>query len=163
MISIYADGSSTGRADGAGGYGFVIVRGDTVLAWSYGGSPRTTNNLMEMEGAIQGLTTALDLDLIGRGEPIELVSDSQYALGIANGAYTPSKNLEKAAQLIDLAAKVRCRFRWVRGHQGDIFNEHCDKLAKQGKLENTPEEDIRKAAAKKARKSARKATVQAAK
>lgn len=137
MISIYADGSSSGGSNKPGGYGFVIVRGQEVLAWSYGGSPSTTNNLMETEGAIQGLEAALELKLHEGSEMIELVSDSQYTLGIASGGYSPQKNLDQAQKLVQLAQQVKCRFRWVKGHAGDQFNEHCDRLAKQGKLENT--------------------------
>jgi ribonuclease HI len=41
MISIFADGSSSGAGGGAGGYGWVIVReGDEApIAWGYGAAP----------------------------------------------------------------------------------------------------------------------------
>ncbi len=159
MISIYADGSSSGRLGGAGGYGWVIVRTwleegvekEETLAWSYGGSPQTTNNLMEMEGAIQGLEAALELKLHERREQLELVSDSQYTLGMASGTYTATKNFNETARLADLAKQVGVRFRWVRGHIGNKYNEICDQLAKQGKTEHTAPEVLAKKAAKKAR------------
>lgn len=134
MISIYADGSSTGRADGPGGYGWIIRDGDKVLAWGYGGSPSTTNNLMELEGAIQGMEAFLRLGASGL---VELVSDSQYTLGMASGAWNASKNLESVGRARELAKKVGCRFRWVPGHEGETWNEYCDQLAKQGKVEHT--------------------------
>jgi ribonuclease HI len=107
---------------------------------------------MEMEGAIQGLEAFLELRL-GEGSPelVELVSDSQYTLGMASGTYNPTKNLEEAARLRDLATEVGCRFRWVRGHIGNQWNEVCDQLAKQGKTENTDPAVLAKKAAKKAR------------
>lgn len=162
MLSIYSDGSSSGGSGKAGGYGFVLVRGaksdhPEELAWGYGGSPATTNNLMEMEGAIQGLMKALELGLPGTGEPIELVSDSQYTLGIASGGYSPSSNLEEAARLVDLAKRVGCRFRWVRGHAGEPFNEACDQLAKLGKTENTPPEVLARQEAKREKRAAKRA------
>jgi ribonuclease HI len=144
MISIYSDGSSSGRLGGAGGYGWVIVKNDQVLAWSYGGSPLTTNNLMEMEGAIQGLEAVLELGLNGSNEPLELVSDSRYCLGMASGEYTATKNFAETAKLHELAKKVGCRFRWVPGHQGNKYNEICDQLAKQGKIENRNKIENRK-------------------
>ncbi len=155
MISIYADGSSSGGSSRPGGYGWIICRGPDVLGWGYGGSVATTNNLMEAEGAIQGMINALSLGLHG-SETTELVCDSQYVLGLASGGYSPTKNLEMAKQLRALAVELGCRFRWVRGHTGDIFNEKCDILAKQGKVENTPEAD-RKVNHRKARKARRKA------
>lgn len=142
MISIYADGSSRGRIAGEGGYGFVVVRDETeVLAWGYGGSPNTTNNLMEMHGAICGLEAVLELGLEKGSEPRELVSDSKYTLGMASGGYNPTKNFETVSKLLELAKAVGCRFRWVPGHQGNTYNELCDQLAKQGKTENAPKKD----------------------
>lgn len=143
MISVYSDGSSTGRSDGPGGYGYVIVRkhqdpkDDEYIAWSYGGSPKTTNNLMEIEGAIQGLTALIELGLAETSETCELVSDSQYTLGLASGSFSPSKNIERATCLKRLADVSGVRFRWVKGHKGEIYNEICDSLAKHGKIENT--------------------------
>ena len=131
------------------------------LAWGYGGSPATTNNLMEMEGATQGLLKALELKLVGAGEPVELVSDSQYTLGIASGGYSPSKNLEEANRLTELAKKVGCRFRWVRGHTGEPFNEACDELASLGKRENTPKHVLDREEAKRAKRAAKRSVKQA--
>jgi ribonuclease HI len=159
VISIYADGSSTGRSGGPGGYGWVIVQDETtILAWCYGGSPSTTNNLMEMEGAAEGLEAALDLGLHKVPGLIELVSDSQYTLGMASGTYSASKNLEQVDRLRTLAQKVGCRFRWVRGHNGNQFNEVCDQLAKQGKDENTPAKVLARAARKKAKRGVKRST-----
>ena len=108
------------------------------MQWGYGGSPATTNNLMEMEAIAQAIETILTLDP-RREQTVEFVSDSQYALGIATGAYNPSKNLDEARRLRELAkSRPDFQFRWVRGHNGDVYNEAADMLAKQGKLEHTP-------------------------
>lgn len=151
MISIFADGSSSGARGGAGGYGWCITKGDEVLAWGYGGSPWTTNNLQELEGCIQGLEALLHLELHLVGEPIELVSDSQYALGMASGEYNPTTNLEQVEKLLSLVQKAKPRLRWVRGHVGNKYNEVCDTLAKQGKMENMTAEELRKYESKRRR------------
>lgn len=139
MISIWADGSSSGAGGGAGGYGWVVADGDMILAHGYGGTPQTTNNLMELEGCIQGLSAALRMGLNRPGVLLELVSDSQYALGMASGEWNATKNFNEVEALRDLAKKAGCRFRWVRGHEGTDLNEACDQLAKQGKLESMSE------------------------
>jgi len=137
MISVYSDGSSTGRNNKPGGYGFVVVEEGVVLTWSFGGSARTTNNLMEMEGAIRGLEAVLAMGLVQPWKAIELVSDSKYTLGMASGSYSPTKNLDSVARLRDAAVKTGCRLRWVHGHRGDTYNEMCDRLAKLGKSLHT--------------------------
>ena len=155
MISVYCDGSSSGGSHKPGGYGWVIVRGEEVLLWSYGGSPSTTNNLQELEGAIRGLEAALALGL-DKGDAVELVSDSEYVIGIVTGAYHPTTNLESVKRLRDFTSQIKgLRCRWVRGHTGDKHNEECDQLAGLGKAENQTLEVRRLQEAKKARRTAR--------
>jgi len=137
MIECWCDGSSDGRSGGATGWGYIIVQNNQVLYADYGGDESGTNNLAELEAAIQGLT-ALKLVVDkhwAQGETIVLVSDSRYTLGMASGRFTPVKNLDKIQQLQDLYKGLCTDNRWVRGHAGDIFNELCDRLAKKGKLE----------------------------
>lgn len=149
MISIWADGSSSGRSDGAGGYGWVIVSKDTILDWGYGGSSRTTNNLMELEGCIQGLEAAKRLQL---KDSLELVSDSQYALGMASGAWNPSTNFAEVERLVQLTKETKARTRWVPGHDGVEFNEICDQLAKRGRIESMTPAQLAAYQKKKAKK-----------
>lgn len=138
MWSVYCDGSSSGKSNKPGGYGWLLVFEGNLIQWGYGGSPSTTNNLMEMEALIRGLEEVLRLDP-KKERSIEFVSDSRYALGIATGEYQPSKNYEQAIKLRKLAlSRPDLKFRWVRGHNGDKYNEAADMLAKQGKLEHTP-------------------------
>lgn len=102
------------------------------LQASYGGQNPATNNQMELKAAIEGLKALESLRL--SGDAIELVSDSRYVLGSANGSYNGDKNLELIQELRELVARVGVKvFRWVPGHQGDLLNERCDSLAKTGK------------------------------
>lgn len=157
MISVYCDGSSSGGSFKPGGYGWLIVRNDEVIAWGYGGSPVTSNNKQELEGAIQGLTALIHLGL-QVGDAVELVSDSQYVLGIVNGAYHPTTNLEQTRSLRDLAARVNgLRCRWVKGHSGEKWNEKVDELAGLGKYEYLPRELREPKARKNARRERRTA------
>ena len=136
MIKVYCDGSSSGRSDKPGGWAYVIVREEKgeefVLACGYGGDPSTTNNIMELTAAIKGLEKFVEMGLEG---PVDLVSDSQYTLGLACGSYTPSKNIELAQKLYELAKQTGMQSLWVRGHGGSLWNCRCDSLAKRGKYE----------------------------
>lgn len=134
VFSVYCDGSSTGRADKPGGYGWVILKDGKPVHAGYGGSPKTTNNVMELTAAVKGLEALLASELY-KGEAVEVVSDSQYTLGIADGTYSPQKNVELAQKLKELVEKTKAKTRWVRGHSGQEWQERCDSLAKRGKNE----------------------------
>lgn len=143
MIEVYADGSSSGKSGKPGGYGWIVVHNDKIIASAYGGSACTTNNLMEMEGAFQGLTVVRALAI--PDQHVTLISDSQYTLGIANGTMSPSKNVAEATRLRAIFSELQASTRWVGGHQFKrgqpwqsfpkdvLFNERCDQLAKLGR------------------------------
>lgn len=136
MLSIYCDGSSSGRSNKPGGWAFVIVRdGEPILA-NYGGEKLATNNSMELRAAIEGLK-AVKENGWHINNVVELVSDSEYTLKIANGTYQPQKNLELCKELVELYIDICDRVRWVKGHSGDTWNSRCDSLSKQGKREIT--------------------------
>jgi ribonuclease HI len=131
MIEVWSDGSSTGRSNREGGWGFLVLKDSKYLAHGYGGSRSTTNNKMEMKGAIQGLWWCADNNL--KGIPIVLVSDSQYVLGTASGIYVAKKNLELTEELQVLSKYLKIEIRWCKGHSGVRANEFVDKLAGRGK------------------------------
>lgn len=131
MISIYSDGSSGGNSLGAIGWGFVIVKDGVTLSSGSGGNKIGTNNISELTASIEGMKAFKELEL---SDEVELVSDSQYVLGLANGNFKPTKNLELAKEIRGLAVELNVKTRWVKGHSGDEFNEKCDELAKAAKL-----------------------------
>jgi len=90
---------------------------------------------MELTAALQALKMIemYRLDLI---DAIEIVSDSQYVIGLATGLFTPKSNKDLAVRVRHLTEKYKCPFRWTKGHDGDKFNELADKLAKRGKEEH---------------------------
>lgn len=141
-FSVYADGSSGGNSTGAIGWGWCIVQDDRqILAAGSGGYPSGTNNMAELMAAREGLRALLGQTAFIKGEPpqvVELVSDSQYVLGLANGSYSAVKNVPLAKHLHEICAMYGVRTRWVEGHSGDPINEMCDKLAKRGKEQYQP-------------------------
>jgi ribonuclease HI len=141
-FSVYADGSSGGNSTGAIGWGWVVLKDDQVLCAGSGGAPVGTNNVAELMGAREGLRALLGHPefeaMKGKIYSIELVSDSQYVLGLANGAFSATKNAALANHVREICAKAIVSTRWVRGHDGHPINEMCDKMAKYGKEKYQP-------------------------
>ncbi len=134
-LSIWGDGSSTGRANREWGYGFVIAIDDEPVACGYGGGPTGTNNTAELTALIEGLKRYAVMVEKHPEWPMNcvLVSDSMYALGIASGKFNAEKNLELAKELSELYKKYGTGTKHVRGHAGVELNERCDRLSKIGK------------------------------
>lgn len=139
-VIIYTDGSCLGNP-GPGGYG-VILRYNDVSKELWGGEPETTNNQMELLGAIRALKE------LKRPCEVVLHIDSQYVMNgfdkgwlkewkkknWKNSANKPVKNKELWQQLDELVAKHDIQWVHVRGHQGQTENERCDQLAKNAAL-----------------------------
>lgn len=134
-VVIYTDGACSGNP-GPGGYGVVLLYNGHRKELS-GGFRRTTNNRMELLGAIEGLRALKDKC------SVKLHTDSQYVVNAiekgwaakwrANGWMRNKK--EKAVnpdlweQLLALCQQHKVEFVWVRGHSGNRENERCDQLA----------------------------------
>jgi ribonuclease HI len=151
-VKVFADGSSGSRAGKPVGWGWIVSRDNKVLLAGYGGAPSGTNNVSELTAAIEGLEAVATRCRPFDGEAVLLVCDSQYVLGMASGAYTPTKNVELAEQVRALSIELGVTPVWVPGHtlKRDewktaefhvLMNHRCDQLAKKGKLENTPQEN----------------------
>ena len=134
---IWTDGACQGNP-GPGGWAAVLVddAGREVDERS-GGSAQTTNNIMEMTAALEGMR-ALPAD-----SAVVVVTDSRYLLdGITSwmagwkrrGWKTAGGDPVKNKQLwIDLEAETErhasVRWHWVKGHIGNRLNERADELA----------------------------------
>jgi len=144
---IYTDGGCR-RNPGPGGYGVVILEGGKRRELSRG-FRLTTNNRMELMACIAALQALfVPSDVV-------LHSDSQYVVkGIEKGwakkwrrngwmrtSEEPALNADLWAELLDLCARHRVRFVWVRGHAGNKENERCDALATAAALSSEPLED----------------------
>ncbi|MEX3984017.1 ribonuclease H [Paraburkholderia sp. EG287A] len=137
IISVYSDGGCAGNP-GPASWGIVIVSNGEVLQEAKGFLGQATNQVAELSAAIEGLSRTAP------GTTLELVSDSQYVLkgltewrkgwvrrGWLNSKGEPVANQTLWQRLFALADARKVRVRWVKGHNGDTFNERCDKLANQ--------------------------------
>lgn len=137
-IVVYTDGGSINNP-GPGGYGVVIAENGSTRELS-GGYRLTTNNRMEMMGAIVALKSLKGSD---EAKKIHLYSDSSYLVnGITKGWAVkwrrkgwlksdgqPALNVDLWKELLDLLSTREVTFTWIKGHAGNEFNERCDQLA----------------------------------
>jgi ribonuclease HI len=159
-LKIYTDGGCSGNP-GPGGWAFIILREGTgkvqVLREKWGAEENTTNNRAELIAVIRALESLKRLKL---RENVEIITDSQLVQkGMTvwirtwreNGWLTyekkPVRNQDLWMQLDGLASLFNLRWTWVRGHDGNKYNERCDKLTQKAvavlegsKRGTTPEE-----------------------
>ena len=139
-VEIYSDGSSRGNP-GPGGYGTVLryvdAKGIVHERELSQGYKKTTNNRMELLGAIVGFE-ALKHPCV-----VDFYSDSQYVVkaftdnwiagwqrrGWKNSQKQPVKNVDLWKRLISAVEPHDVTYHWVRGHAGHAENERCDALA----------------------------------
>jgi ribonuclease HI len=140
-VQIYTDGACKGNP-GPGGWGAWLKSGATEKE-IFGGELVTTNNRMELEAVIEGLSA------LKRPCKVFIYLDSQYVRqGItewihgwkAKGWRTSTKQPVKNAELWQRLDKLvhesghQIEWRWVKGHSGDPGNERADMLANKGVL-----------------------------
>ncbi|MFA6227516.1 MAG: ribonuclease HI [Candidatus Paceibacterota bacterium] len=134
-IIIFSDGSSRGNP-GPGGWGAIVYMGGKIAELG-GRENHTTNNRMELLGAIKALEFARD----SKGE-ITLNTDSSYVIsGITKWVYGWQKNGWKNSEkedvanrdfwekLIEASAGLKIKWNYVGGHSGIPGNERCDEIA----------------------------------
>jgi ribonuclease HI len=132
---VFTDGSCEGNP-GRGGWAWVWVEDDRIVASERGLDPDTTNNRMELTALIRALR-ALPADL-----EITVHSDSQLCVRTINEWAPgweargwrrkggPIANLELVKELLALVrSHPRARIRWIRAHDGSRWNEYVDALA----------------------------------
>lgn len=135
MLKIWTDGSCLGNP-GPGGWAFIATNGKDI-AERNGGEKETTNNRMELTAVIKALSAAKKHD------ELEIHTDSQYVKNgmekwvrqwknnnWKNAEKKPVKNKELWQQLDELAQTKKITWVWVRGHNGNTYNERCDELAR---------------------------------
>ena len=134
-VNIWTDGACSGNP-GPGGRGAILTYGETTKELS-GAEAATTNNRMELMGAISAL------EALKRETKVTLHTDSKYVMdGVTkwihgwkkNGWKTadkkPVKNEDLWKRLDAANASHKVTWKWVKGHADDVMNNRADELAR---------------------------------
>ena len=135
QVNIYSDGACSGNP-GPGGYGTILEFGGVTKELSEG-FEATTNNRMELLGAIVGL------EALKEPCKVTLYSDSKYLCDAVNQRWVygwqargwkkkdkkPALNVDLWERLLPLLETHEVTFVWIKGHAGHPMNEKCDTLA----------------------------------
>ena len=135
IIKIYTDGACSGNP-GKGGWGAILLYKGKEKKIN-GFDPETTNNRMELQAVIEALK------IIKKNIKIEIYTDSNYVKdgitkwifswkknGWKNSKKQAVKNADLWQKLDLLVQKYDVEFFWVKGHNGDKYNEIADELAR---------------------------------
>jgi ribonuclease HI len=135
-VLVWTDGACQ-RNPGQGGWAALLCWEDGIVEEHTGGLSLTTNNVMEMTAALEGLRA------LPSGSRVCVVTDSRYLhdgmtswltgwkrKGWTTAAGAPVKNKEIWISL-DAATSdhEQVRWHWVKGHMGHPLNERADRLA----------------------------------
>ncbi|MFX4226833.1 MAG: ribonuclease HI [Porticoccaceae bacterium] len=136
-VVIYTDGACRGNP-GPGGWGALLKYGGREKHL-WGGEQNTTNNRMELMGAIKAL------EALKQGCSVELHTDSTYVLkgitewlegwkakGWKTASKKPVKNVDLWQRLDEEIQRHQIAWKWVKGHSGDPDNDVADALANRG-------------------------------
>lgn len=134
-IEIYTDGACSGNP-GKGGWGAILMYKEHKKEIS-GFKVETTNNQMEITAVIEALK------ILKKPSQVVVYSDSKYVIdGITKWIFSwqknnwkgtnkkPIKNVELWQDLQKEVLKHEINWVWVKGHDGNKYNEIADELAR---------------------------------
>lgn len=134
-VEIYTDGACSGNP-GVGGWASVLLY-EQHKKELYGNDKETTNNRMELTAVIEALKA------LKRPCNVTLYSDSKYVIDSITKDWVykwkannwiksdrkPALNTDLWKELLTLLEVHNVKFVWVKGHNGNEYNERCDELA----------------------------------
>ena len=135
QTGIFTDGAARPNP-GQGGWGFVRVKDGEIQDEKFGREEMTTNNKMELTALIEAFKS------IGDDEEVDVFTDSdlcvktinEWAPGWERRGWKrkdgPVKNVELVKELFALhKQKPKARLKWVKAHNGWLWNEYADCLS----------------------------------
>lgn len=131
-VTLYTDGACKQNSTWVGGWGCVLIYENRYIKTFSGRVENTTNSRMEIQAVLEGLKRLKEPCIV------HLVSDNIYVVRtinewldawIASGVYQQKSNLDLWDEFIELRKIHKVEAKHIRGHQGNYYNEICDKLA----------------------------------
>jgi ribonuclease HI len=140
QVIVHTDGSCLGNP-GPGGWAAILEYatqdGTRKTLELSGREATTTNNRMELTGAIRAL------EALRQPCDVTIVTDSKYVQhaftkrwlegwqknGWKTSSKEPVKNRELWERLLELTNVHAVTWDWTKGHAGHDLNERCDRLA----------------------------------
>ncbi len=127
-LTLITDGAYSSARDQGGAAGVFLKDGVKIAEYSKS-FKKTTNNQMEIIAVMLGLRS-----IKKPIDELEIISDSQYVIGCASKGWQRKKNVKlwklfdtEYQRVTELCPNIH--FTHVKGHSGDYWNEHVDKLA----------------------------------
>lgn len=144
-ITIYTDGSANNATHSRGGYGIVMING-SVRQFCGGQYTNTTSARMEVLAIIKALQKCEP------GDNVVVYSDNEYAVNTLKKGwlFRWQQNHFRGRRNEDLwrlfykeyeRLHRKVKLEWIRGHNGDHYNELADALAEKGSKRKTIVED----------------------
>lgn len=135
-VTVYTDGACSGNP-GPGGWAALIIDEQSERALT-GAAALTTNQRMELMGAIEGLAA-----IAGRRR-VHLYTDSAYVMncfrdrwyerweknGWIGATKKPVTNRDLWERLLAETRRHEVQWHKVKGHSGDVMNDRVDALAR---------------------------------
>lgn len=121
----YTDGSCDNVHSRAGGSAYIIIKDGEITKMKSRGMLNTTNNRMELLAIISAVNSCPERACI------DVYTDSKYSIWVLTGRTAPKYS---NADLYELFKKCSAhvegvRFHWVKGHDGNKYNEMADDMA----------------------------------
>lgn len=142
VFHIYTDGACKVHTSKVGAWGYVVVDSETdkaVLEDADGVKPITTSPMMELTAVLEGISGAInqlprcdivvhsDSEVVIKGITEWLPNWRSRNWRTSTGRSVRNKSLwkklEKLTDIMDVS------FKWVKGHDGDRWNEYAHTLA----------------------------------
>jgi ribonuclease HI len=140
-LKLYTDGACSGNP-GPGGFAGIIIEESGREIVVSGGEKATTNNRMELRSFIDSLEFIQE-NYDTNEIRIDLHVDSQYLMKGCNewlsgwkkknwkSTTGPVKNKDLWEKIDLLLPKFKLNWTWVKGHDGDKYNEMADEEARK--------------------------------
>ena len=123
--TIYTDGGYSNKRN-VGAFAYVMLDGDGNEvrrgAWKI---ENETNNRAELKAIITAV-----YHLPETNADVTVNSDSMYALNTLSGKWSRNANTDlfEAWERVLAQKQPRIVYNWVKGHNGDRYNEICDEM-----------------------------------